>query len=295
MPQRGLYGFDTTDDGVLTDDADNRERLRRLFVDPGPINGRWGPGDPGDFDHGAWHILCHLAAGAGVLRTPEGLVWCGLTHDRAADTYEATLSRKVDGRTRSVPVASPEAQQILAGASVAAFVEGTSNGHIAARGAVDPPTAFNHWPRQQFDQDVASDEDGGTVWEHWCTTRDLRQENRYGPAVVGAYLTLVSALGGRFVAAVARGRRQHEHPVQLVALVRAGVLTAEEATWDTTPTSISPTAQQLFYEARPTESLRACEELTLLHSAPTYHMFSRRIDQWSTADDVRRDLSRQET
>jgi hypothetical protein len=101
----------------------------------------------------------------------------------------------------------------------------------------------------------------------------------------------VSALGGRFVAAVARGRREHEHPRQLAALVRAGLLTREEATWDVRPVPIPEQAQRLLYEARPEEWIRAAALLPFdAGRAPQYFMFERRIDRWSKAADVKRDL-----
>ena len=109
-----------------------------------------------------------------------------------------------------------------------------------------------------------------------------------GTSVLTAYLTLVSLLGGRFVAAVARGRREHGHPLQLVALVKAGLLTTEEALWDVTPEPIPQVAQNQLYEARPADAFAAAASLAF--PALRYYMFQRRIRRWSKTADVKKDL-----
>jgi hypothetical protein len=75
-----------------------------------------------------------------------------------------------------------------------------------------------------------------------------------------------------------------------VALVQSGLLTADEATWDTTPAAIPKAAQDLLYEARPEESLAAVEMLPFTPGQQKYFMFERRIGKWSTASQVKRDL-----
>lgn len=284
------YRFEIGENGRLVDCAANLELLRKLFRDGDIIDGNWGPGDPGDFDYGSWHILCHLAGGSGVLKLPQGLAWCGITHASKGDYYEATVTFKRGGSLVTLPLGSAEGAAVVGAAECLGFIEGSSLGHISCRNFNDPPTAFNNWPRQRFDQPVDSEEDGGVVWEQWSTTRDLRESSRIGSSVLQAYLTLVSLLGGRFVAAVARGRREHEHPVQLVALVKAGLLAAEEATWDITPLAIPLDAQRLLYEATVGDSLRAAELLFREAGPQRYFMFSRRIDRWSPTSEVKKDL-----
>ncbi len=287
---RGSYGFEVAESGLLLDTDDNLERLRRLFLDGKIIDEEWGPGDPGDFDHGGWHILCHLAGGAGIARTASGIAWCAITHVAANDTYEATITYEAGTGVRTVSLSAAEGVRLIAGASFPAFVEGSSQGHIAARGVDDAPEAFNKWPRQRFDQDIRSPDDGGTVWEQWSTTRDLRPESVIGTSVLKGLLTLVACLGGRFIAAVARGRREHGHPRQLVALVEAGVLTADDAAWDVVPQAIPASAQDLLYEARPADALAAARLLAPNPGLQAYFMFGRRIHRWSATADVRADL-----
>jgi hypothetical protein len=295
MPTRGSYDFQINGNGAIVDNAANMEKLRKLFRDGAIVNGNFGPGNYGDFDHGSWHILCHLAAGTGVLDTASGRAWCAITHVPASDTYRATITYRRNSSVATVPLANGEGAALPNGARCVGFIEGSSAGHIFARGVNDPPDAFNNWPRQRFDKDASSDETGGTVWELWSATRDIRSSNAIGTSVLRAYLTLVSRLGGRFVAAVARGRRVHNHPAQLVALVEAGLLTTEEATWDVMPERISGAAQDMLQEARPPDALAAAESLPFTGGRQHYFMFQRRIGHWSTVEDVKQDFERAES
>ncbi|HCS48524.1 MAG TPA: hypothetical protein DIW61_09820 [Candidatus Aminicenantes bacterium] len=102
---------------------------------------------------------------------------------------------------------------------------------------------------------------------------------------------MAATFGGLFIAALARGRRSHEHPLQLCALIKAGLLTADEAGWDSTPLPIPGRVQRLLYQARPAEYLRAVESLDCPRGGgPSYFMFKRYIKHWSPAADVRADL-----
>lgn len=295
MARRGQYQFETDERGNLTDTPDNLERTRRLFRDGTIIDGRFGPGNRGDFDHGSWHILCHLAGASGVMVAANGRGhrWLGITHDAARDRYQATVSRDMgSGRIQTLPCTDPAGRRLLDEAQVVGFIEGASVGHIAARGVIDPPEAFNNWPRQMFDRSPQDPEDGGTVWEQWCINRDIRPTSAVGDSGLRAYLTLVSVLGGRFVAAVARGRREHEHPRHLAALVKAGFLSREEALWDLAPRPIPDGIESRLLEARPPDSLAAASLLPWEAGTPRYYMFKRRIDRWSRRADVLDDLGR---
>lgn len=292
MSGRGTYGFEVQPNENLVDSPNNLERLRNLFRDTKIISGRTGPGEAGDFDNGSWHILCHLAGGAGVYRLEGQYFWVGITHKESVDEYEATVTFRDSSEIRTINLKLAESQELVKKASLQGFVEGSSCGHILARAAKDSSSVFNGWRRQDFDKPGWSKKPGGTVWEHWCTTRDIRGSNAVSNSLLGAYLTLIANLGGRFVAAVARGRREHEHPFQLCALVKAGVLTDIEATWDTLPLSIPADVQKKLYEARAVDYVKAAELLKWNQAnTPRYFMFKRGINSWNPSAMVRADLT----
>lgn len=88
MP-RGAFGFDVTDTGDLIDSTQNVEALRNLWLSRKLVQGSsLGPGDPGDFDNGAWHVGCHLAGAGGVKRSKNGaLLWLEISHNTTRDEY----------------------------------------------------------------------------------------------------------------------------------------------------------------------------------------------------------------
>lgn len=92
--ERGVFRFETHEDGRLVANSGNVEKLRALWLDRTLVSGEsLGPGDTGDFDHVAWHIACHLVAASGVLRSSSGrTLWLSTSHDRATDAYAATLT-----------------------------------------------------------------------------------------------------------------------------------------------------------------------------------------------------------
>ncbi len=293
MPGRGAYQFEVQSNGKLIDNEENVERVRRLFNDGDIILGKWGPGrDQSDFKHGGWHSSCHLAAGAGVYMHNDKYLWAAITYADTEKLYRATVSLLEDGRTaKNIALDSDQGRNLVTQAKLLGFVEGTSRGHISARGIVDPPDAFNRWPRQKYDADRDSDAHGGTVWEHWCTTRDIRASQPIGDSVIRAYVTLVSTLGGKFVAAVIRGRDDYYHPIQLCALVKGGFITKEEALWDITPHAIPAGAESSFQEARPADSIKAVATLEWDTSTELrYYMFKRKIGSWNKTEEVAKDL-----
>ena len=208
----------------------------------------------------------------------------------ALDRYFASATVRDGHSTRTLPLDSAEGRALLDGSTLLGFVEGTSVGRVSARFVADPPTLFNLWRRQDFDQPPGSEEDGGRVWEHWCTLRDIRRENAIGTSVLTAYVSLAAALGDLFIPTVARGRREYGHPLQLCAMVRAGLVGTESATWNGTPTAIPKELERLFQEADAAVSLKAAETLDWSFP-PRYYMFSRKIEGWSKAADVKQDLS----
>lgn len=300
MPVRGTYEFEIQANGNLVNSPDNLERLRKLFRDGQIISENWGPGNPGDFDNGGWHCLCHLVAGSGVFKMNGRYLWAAITHAGNEDRYVATVSlRETDGTVRTIEMDSAEGRNLVGQATLIGYIEGTSKGHVSCRGARDSANIFNGWRRQDFDLPVDSfwgrlfrrDQDGGTVWEHWCTTRDLRPSNPVGTSVVKAYLLLVSTLGGQFTATIVRGRRSYNHPEQLCALIKAGFVAREDALWETAPRPIPNDAARLLQEARPNECLKAVGALQWTPGGGrSYFMFKRRIKEWSDKRSVEADL-----
>lgn len=287
---RGAFAFEVTDRGDLMNTVGNVETLRRLFLHHTLVTGDdLGPGDRGDFDVGAWHVSCHLAGAGGARRARDGrLLWLEISHDRAIDSYFASVSVRQGQSVRTIPVDSAEGRLLLRDSKLLGFVEGTSLGTISAQGVQDPPDLFNLWRRQDFDQPVDSEAEGGTVWEHWCTLRDIRPSHRIGTATLTAYVSLVAALGDRFAATVARGRREYGHPIQLAALVWAGFVGRGSATWSTKPYPLPKGVEALFLLGGPARALEAIERLEW--PSPRYYMFRRKLKGWSSAAHVRKDL-----
>ena len=289
---RGNFEFDVEENGDLRNSAYNVEQLRKLWLDRTNIDGDdIGPGDTGDFDNGAWHVACHLLGGGGVRRLAnKKLAWLQISHNAAADRYFASATVREDKAVRIVPLDSAEGRTLLGGSTLLGFVEGTSVGRVSARHVSDPPSLFNLWRRQDFDQPPGTVLDGGRVWEHWCTLRDIRPTHEIGTSVLTAYVSLVAALGDLFIPCVARGRREYGHPLQLRAMVRAGLVGRAAATWTGKPTAIPKEAELLFQEADEAAALLAVEQLKWT-APPQYYMFARKMTGWSKADEVKADIS----
>jgi len=290
--QRGTFHFQVFN-GSITNAAQNVNALRQMWLDRTLIDGDdIGPGDPHDFDDGAWHSSCHLMGAGGVRENADGrLMWLEISHDPTHDEYFASLTIRESTGIQTVAVDSAEGRFLLNNSRLLGFVEGNSTGRISARRVYDSPHLFNLWRRQDFDQPIASTLEGGKVWEHWCTTRDIRPTHRIGTLVLTAYVTLTAALGDRFPAVVARGRRDYGHPMQLCAMVRAGFVSEASATLDITPRPLLPAADSLLLEAEPIKSLLAVEMLDWT-KAPSYYMFARRLSSWSKAKEVKNDLKK---
>ncbi|MBI5368962.1 MAG: hypothetical protein HZA54_18140 [Planctomycetes bacterium] len=290
---RGTFQFDVDDDGALVNSAGNVEALRRLWLDRTIISGEsLGPGDPGDFDHGAWHVACHLTGAGAVLNHANGgLLWLEISHDPRLDRYYCSVTRRDGGSVRTVPLDSAEGREFVLNASLAGFVEGNSTGRTSARGATDSRDLFNLWRRQDFDQPTGSPEDGGKVWEHWCTLRDLRPSAAIATSVLTAYVSLVSAVGDLFVATVARGRREYGHSEQLCAMRKAGLVADASMLADLKPLALPDQQAALVSQAEPAKGLEAVEHLAWPRGTQ-YYMFPRKIGSFSRLEDVKRDLKK---
>jgi hypothetical protein len=286
--KRGELGFEVGPDSELIDCARNVELLRRLWLDRSLISGQdLGEGDPGDFDNGAWHIACHLLGAAGVLRSADGrLIWAEISHNPVDDHYLASASAEFNDRIETWPIASAEGRTLLRCSTVLGFVEGNSLGRTSAHGVHDSPTLSNLWRRQDFDQPFGSTRDGGKVWEHWCTTRDIRPSSGIGTSVLTAYISLVAQLGDLFPAVVARGRSEYAHPLQLCAMIRAGLVDERSAVSELSPSAIPTECEPHLLQATPAAALQSAR-LLAWDNPPRYYMFARRIDSWCHATLIR--------
>lgn len=279
---RGTFDFHITSAGDLEDCSTNGEALRALWLDRTLVNGEdLGPGDPGDFDHGAWHVSCHLVAAGGVRSSADGsLLWLEISHDKTIDSYYPSISVREKKGVITRGVSTVEGQAILKGSVLLGFVEGNSQGQISAKGVIDPAEAFNGNPRQDYDQPFDSSGEGGKVWEHWSTLRDIRPTTKVSASVLTAYITLTAVLGDLFPATVARGRREYGHPAQLQALVHAGFTAEQSAKRNIQPAVLPPGAERLLKEAQPTAAVEAAEGLDWSGEL-RYYMFSRKIHSWN--------------
>ncbi len=279
---RGTFEFHITSAGDLEDCSTNVEALRGLWLDRALVNGEdLGPGDPGDFDYGAWHVSCHLVGAAGVRRSVDGkLLWLEISHDKDSDRYYPSVSvKKGRNDVTTWNVRSSGGRAILKDSVLLGFVEGNSEGRISARNVNDLPGAFNSNPRQDYNQPVDSLIGGGKVWEHWCTLRDIRPSSEISTSILSAYVTLTAELGDLFPAIVARGRRDYGHPAQLRALVRAGFISEKSANY--APTVLPPEVEGLLKEARPLAALKAIESLEWPNKL-RYYMYPRKIHSWNS-------------
>jgi len=290
MPARGISNFEIDTNSHLLNNAVNLEKLRTILLDRSIITDNLtGPGNPGDFDFGAWHVLCHLAAGCAVYKNAGNLFWIEISHVPAQDIYEATVT---PDSGNSYPLSSNNGKNLLAGAKLVGYVEGSSLGHISARGVNDPPERFNYWPRQDFDKSASSNADGGRVWEHWCTVRDIRPTSVIGTSVLREYLEMVSLCGGTLASIVARGREDYNHPDQLMALVKYGFISRDDALVDILPKEIKKEVEIEIYSADPLICAKAIKQLTWDDKKLTYYMFKRRINRWCSTEKVKKNLEK---
>ena len=168
-----------------------------------------------------------------------------------------------------------EGRILLRQSRLLGFVEGTSKGRTSARFANDPPSLFNLWRRQDFDQPPHTEEDGGRVWEHWCAQRDIRATHAIGTSVLTAFVALVAALGDLFIPTVARGRKEYGHPAQLRAMIRAGLVDRASAVWEGTPSAIPSNGEALLEEADPTTFLEGGGSFRLVAPSALPHVHAK--------------------
>jgi len=282
MPQpatRGVFQFQIDGTGALLSSDENVVALRRMWSDRSLVSGA--DLGPGVRNGEAWHSACHLVAGGCVKKANSGrLLWMEISHHSQDDTYQATLTHAEQAVPQTVRLDSTEATQLLQNSTLLGFIEGTSEGHITARGVQDSSSRFGGYLRQNYDQAPGSTRQGGRVWEHWCTTRDLNPDSQLSVSLLKAYLQLCNAAGDLFAATVARGRSQYGHPKQLKAMISAGFTTQTSAGWQTTPKPIARNTELLLQEAQAIAAFNAAQLVQWSDVEPTYYMYERRIGSW---------------
>jgi hypothetical protein len=94
---RGTYSFEVDANGNLLDIGANINRLRNLWLDRTIISADdLGPGDPGDFDYGAWHVGCHLVAAGGIRQNVNGqMLWLEISYSGSSDEYFASVTIEI--------------------------------------------------------------------------------------------------------------------------------------------------------------------------------------------------------
>lgn len=286
MPLRGSYHFEINNSGDIVYSVNNTELIRKLWLDRDIISfDELGPGDPGDFDYGAWHSSCHLVAAGGVCMDTNGnLSLLEIAYNHETGIYLPILILREGSEILTIDLNSSHAQKYLLNSKTVGFVEGTSEGRISARGIVDSSELFNNNPRQDYDQEPGSLKEGGRVWEHWCTLRDIRDSSQITSSVLSAYVSLTSMLDDKFPATVLRGRKEYGHPIQLCAMVQAGFISKKSALINLTPKQIPLNVGMKFKTANPKEELEGIELLEWSGNELSYYMYARKIDSWCNSN-----------
>jgi hypothetical protein len=210
-------------------------------------------------------------------------LWLELSYKGTADLYLPTITAAEGGSVVTEDLRSTKGKTWLLNSKLLGFVEGSSRGHISARGVSDPPGRFENWLRQNFDKQPSDDgSNGGKVWEHWCTTREIEASSELGNSILSSYIALCAAAGDIFVSTVARGRTIYNHPEQLDALIKAGYTTAKSASVIKMPIQVPSDKQLLFYEARPEKAYESAAGMDWTDDAVRYYMFKRQIGKWDS-------------
>ena len=290
--ERGSYEFEAGDSGGLLNTASNVELLRELWLDRDNINGDdIGPGDPGDFDNGAWHVACHLLGGGGVrklatasspgsrsrMTSAERPYFASATVREGQARAPCRSIRRRDAHCLQIESLSVSSRELRSAGCPPA-----SPGSAVAVQSV-APAGFRPAAGQRRRTAAAFGSTGAR-----CATSG--PTHAIGTSVLTAYVSLVAALGDLFIPCVARGRREYGHPVQLRAMVARRPGRSASATWDGKPTAISKEAEKLFQEADEAAALKAVEQLKW-SAPPQYYMFARKISGWSKAEEVQADIS----
>src|SRR4030067_2310560 len=139
MTRRGSYGFEVRSDGRLADNDFNLGLLRKLFRDGAIVQNKFGPGNPGDFNHGSWHILCHLAGGSAVIELAGRKAWIGITHKGFPDVYEAAIVFRGSGSICVRGLKTEAGKAAAAKSEALGLIQGTSPRPRSPRQHPDSP------------------------------------------------------------------------------------------------------------------------------------------------------------
>lgn len=274
------YSFQRNSQDRLAESEYNLQAIRRLFLDWDIIQDDGGEGAARG-DGGAWHGTCHLVA-AGILGVQKNrrLAWFEVGWDKKQGRYEAQVVLEDETGIRIENITG-RGESWADEMQIVAYVEGNSCGSISNTAAVDPGNSDEIDRRQDYNRvPMDFESDGGKVWEHWCTTRDIKSSGGIGEQVLRAYLTLLAVGGTEFAATVLRGRPYCGHPAQLKACIEAGLVTKEDVSWPESPEPIPINAQLLFQYSDPFLSFAACRRLPLGNKGRQYFMFQRCLHLW---------------
>lgn len=274
------YNFQRDAQGRLLETGKNLQEMQKLFLDWDIIEGDGGEGTkPGD--GGAWHGVCHLvAAGAVGLQKSGDLVWFEVGWNQDKSQYR-TLAVRQDDQSFHIEDITGCGASWADRVRIVAYVEGNSCGAISHKEAKDRGNSDRDDRRQDYNRyPLDFESNGGKVWEHWCTTRDIKSVKGLGCQVLRAYLTLLAVAGAELAATALRGRPYCGHPKQLKACVKAGLATERDASWLGLPEPMPVNAQILFQYSDPLTSLAACQRLPTAKGKKKYFMFQRCIHLW---------------
>lgn len=270
------YNFQR-EDGKLIENEHNLHEIIRLLLDWGIINHNGGEGTRAG-DGGSWHGICHIVAAGVVGQLANGQpAWLEIGWHPIKKRYCPIIVFEDNNEIRVQDI-DGKAKEWASRITVRAYVEGNSRGRISNRQAIDPGVPEKNDRRQDYDRfPLDFENEGGKVWEHWCTTRDIKKKDGSGAQVLRAYLALLSVVGTEFAAVILRGRLNYGHPDQLRGCIEAGLITKKDANWLGWPKPIPMDSQILFYYSEPLLSFAACKRLLLKHDQVQYFMFERSI------------------
>ena len=282
---RGSLQFQITPAGDLQNPRPTCGCSRQLWADRTLIRGDdLGPGDPGDFDHGAWHSSCHLLGAGGARRATDGRVlWLEVSHARARDEYFASVTFRDSGKPQTVPLDSAEGRD--AGRAIALLLgswRGTRPaGHRRAMSSMRPTGSISGGGRISTSRSPRSSKAGRSG------STGVRSATCGRPTGLGCRRSRPTCRSSRRweIGSAPRSRAAGAITATRSNSARwstPGFVGKDSATWNATPTPIPAAWNRCSWTPNPSEALAAVEQLDW-EKPPKYFMFERRIKSWSTA------------